>query len=179
MTAHDSPSGGDRRRARRVADLVHGIDLVIAAVLLAFCAWIYYLTTQFEEVAALFAQDVPPEFLPRLLVWTIAILSVLLPFEHLIKPAGRAHFDKARSQPIAGMAYLTAGLLILIVASVELIGTYFAIIAVCVAMPLLWGERRWLLIIPFAVLFPTVVMVVFAKVLGVYFEPGLFGINLR
>ena len=175
MADHHSSSGGDRRRARRVADLVHGIDLAIAAVLLAFCAWVYYLTTQFEEVAALFAQDVPPEFLPRLLVWTIVALSVLLPFEHLIKPGGRDHFDKARSQPVAGMAYLTAGLLILIVASVKLIGTYFAIILVCIAMPVLWGERRWLIIVPFALLFPTLVMVIFAKAVGFWLGLTIIG----
>lgn len=169
----------DRRPARRVADFIDGTDLVIAAVLLVFCAWVYYLTTTFEEVAPLFAQDVPPEFLPRLLVWTIAFFSVLLPFEHLIKPGGRAHFHKARSERVGLMAYLSMGLLILVVLSVEIIGTYFAIVAVCVLLPLLWGERRWLILIPFAALFPTLVMFLFAKVLGVYFEPGLIGIDFR
>ena len=169
----------DRRPARRVADFVDGTDLAIAAVLLTFCAWVYYLTTSFEEVAPLFAQDVPPEFLPRLLVWTIALLSVLLPFEHLIKPDGRAHFHKARSKRIGRMAYLTIGLLILIVSSVQLIGTYLATVAVCLLLPLLWGERRWMVMVPFAAVFPTLVMLLFARVLGVYFEPGLIGIDLR
>ena len=55
-------------RRRRASDLVHGTDFVVCAVLLAFAAWAYYLTTGFEEVSQLFAQDVPPEFLPRLLL---------------------------------------------------------------------------------------------------------------
>ena len=169
----------DSRPARRAADLVDGTDLGIAAALLAFCAWVYYLTTKFEEVPALFAQDVPPEFLPRLLVWIIALLSLLLPFEHLMKPGGRAHFHKARSTPIASMAYLTIGLLILVVMSVKVIGTYFAIVLACLLLPLLWDERRWLILIPFAALFPTLVMVLFSKVLGVYFDPGLIGIDFR
>lgn len=177
--AADDGSGEDRWRARRAADFLDVTDLGIAAVLLAFCVWVYYLTTTFEEVPALFAQDVPPEFLPRLLVWTIVILSVLLPFEHLMKPGGRAHFHKARSKPIAAMAYFTIGLLILVVLSVELIGTYFAIVLVCLLLPLLWGERRWIILIPFAAIFPTLVMLLFAKVLGVYFEPGLIGFDFR
>ncbi|NIP48278.1 MAG: hypothetical protein GWN21_19965 [Gammaproteobacteria bacterium] len=175
----ENGSENDRRPARRAADFLDGTDLAVAAVLLTFCAWVYYLTTRFEEVAALFAQDVPPEFLPRLLVWTIALLSILLPFEHLIKPGGRAHFHKARSKPVAVMAYLTGGLLVLVVMSVKLIGTYFAMVLVCVLLPLLWGERRWTILIPFAAGFPTLVMLLFSKMLGVYFEPGLYGIDFR
>ncbi|TFH50143.1 MAG: tripartite tricarboxylate transporter TctB family protein [Lysobacterales bacterium] len=176
--SHTEPAE-NRRAARRAADFLDGTALAITAVLLTFCAWVYYLTTSFEEVAPLFAQGVPPEFLPRLLLWTIALLSVLLPFEHLIKPSGRAHFEKARSKPVAKMAFLTIGLLVLLVMLVEVIGTYFAIVLVCLTLPLLWGERRWGLLIPFAAIFPTLVMLLFAKVLGVYFESGLVGVDFR
>lgn len=169
----------DRRRAVRAADLVHGIDVIVAAILLALCGWLYYLTTNFEEVAELFSQDVPPEFLPRLLIWTIAILSLLVPFEHLLKPHGRAHFDKDRSKPIKPMVYATAGMLTLIVLSIELVGTYIAIMLACLLVPVLWGERRWGLLIPYALIFSTAVVLLFAKLLGVYFEPGLLGIDLR
>ena len=172
-------TGEGRRRAFRVADLVHGTDLIVAAVLLTLCAGLYYLTTTFEEVAPLFAQDVPPEFLPRLLIWTIAILSLLMPFEHLLKPHGRAHFDEDRSKPIKPMAYVTAGLLALIVLSIEFVGTYIAIVLACLLVPVLWGERRWKVLIPYALIFSTTVVLLFSKLLGVYFEPGLLGIDLR
>ena len=176
--SHNDPTE-TRRPPRRAAEFVDVTDLVISAVLLAFCAWAYYITGTFEEVAPLFTQDVTPEFFPRLLLWIIALLSVLLPFEHLIKPGGRAHFHKARSKPIPWMAYLTVGLLVLVIMSVPVIGTYFAIVLVCLSLPLLWGERRWRIIIPFAAIFPTVVMLLFAKLLGVYFESGLIGIDFR
>lgn len=176
--SRDDPAD-NRRLAQRAADFLDLADLAVAAVLLIFCAWVYYLTTSFEEVAPLFAQDVPPEFFPRLLVWTIALLSVLLPFEHLIKPGGRAHFHKARSERIGTMAYLTIGLLILLILSVPIVGTYFAIVLVCLLLPLLWGERRWLILIPFAAIFPTLVMLLFAKGLGVYFDSGLIGVDFR
>ncbi len=168
-----------RRRAVRAAGHGHGTDVIVAAVLLALCAGLYYLTTTFEEVAQLFAQDVPPEFFPRLLIWTIAILSLLMPFEHLLKPHGRAHFDKDRSKPIKPMAYATAGLLALIVLSIEFVGTYIAIVLACLLVPVLWGERRWKLLIPYALIFSTTVVLLFSKLLGVYFEPGLLGIDLR
>lgn len=171
--------GHDRRGALRATDVVHGTDLVIAAVLLALCAWLYYLTSQFEEVAQLFAQDVPPEFLPRLLIWIIAILSLLVPFEHLLKPQGRAHFDKDRSEPIKPMAYATIGLLALTVLSIEWLGTYVAIVLTCLLLPVLWGERRWMVLIPYALVFSTTVVLLFSKFLGVYFEPGVLGIDLR
>jgi putative tricarboxylic transport membrane protein len=168
-----------RRRIGRVADYIHGTDLAVAAIILAVCAWLYYLTISFEEVAPLFAQDVPPELVPRLLIWVIVSLGVLIPFEHLLKPQGRAHFDKERSKAIKPMAYVTAALLALVVLSIELIGTYLAIVAVCVALPLLWGERRLKIVIPYALVFATLVMLLFSKVLQVYFEPGLIGIDLR
>lgn len=169
----------DRGRARRVRGLVSGVDFGITAVLLAFAGWVYFETTRFEEISDLFAQDVPPEMLPRLLVWTIVLLSLLLPFEHLFKPGGRAHFHGARSQPIAKMAWMTAGVLTLIVLSVKWASAYIALIIACVALPVLWGERRWKVLVPYALVFPTIVMLVFSRLLGVYFEPGIIGIDFR
>jgi putative tricarboxylic transport membrane protein len=177
--SEEQGSAGGRRRATRASDLVHGVDLAVAVVLLAVAGWVYYETTKFEEVSALFAQDVPPEFLPRLLIWTIVALSLLLPFEHLLKPGGRAHFADARSRPIASMAYKSAALLTLLVLSVKWASLYIALIAACVALPVLWGERRWMIIIPYALVFPTIVMLLFSRLLGVYFEPGLLGIDFR
>ena len=51
-------------------------------------------------------------------------------------------------------------------------------IGVCAVLPLLWGERRLKLIIPFAILFPLAVAYLFNKVLLVFFEPGVLGIAL-
>jgi hypothetical protein len=44
-------------------------------------------------------------------------------------------------------------------------------------MPVLWGERRWRRLVPFAVLFPAAIYVVFVLGLGVHFDAGLLGIN--
>lgn len=174
-----SPQSPDAARVRGLGHWILGVDLVIAVLLLSFCAGVYYLTSQFEEVSPLFAQDVPPEFMPRLLLWTIAALSVLLPFEHLFKPGGRAHFEGSRTIAIKPMAYVTIVLLVAVVLSVKWLGTYLAILLACFALPILWGERRWKLLIPYALVFSTAVMLLFSKMLQVYFEPGIFGIDFR
>jgi putative tricarboxylic transport membrane protein len=75
------------------------------------------------------------------------------------------------------MAWVTAVLLALTVQSIAIIGTFLAAVVICFALPLLWGERRWKLLVPFAVLFPLAVALVFTQFLKVYFEPGIFGIE--
>ena len=45
----------------------------------------------------------------------------------------------------------------------------------CALLPLLWGERRKKILIPYIILFPASVAVLFTQVLKVYFEPGLWG----
>ena len=54
-------------------------------------------------------------------------------------------------------------------------GTALAMVLVCIALPLLWGERRAKVLVPYFVLFPLAVTVLFTQVLKVYFEPGAFG----
>ena len=50
---------------------------------------------------------------------------------------------------------------------------------VCLALPVLWGERRIKVIVPYAIILPMAVTVLFSYVLGVHFETGVFGITLR
>ena len=79
-------AGDERDRASpasRGGSLVHPTDLRLTLIILAGCAGLYYATTTFEHVSNIFAQDIPPEFFPRLLIWTIVVLALLMPFEHL------------------------------------------------------------------------------------------------
>jgi len=157
--------------------LVHRVDLWVAAVLLAFCAGAYYLTTTFDEVSRLLTQNVPPEWFPRLLIWTIAILALALPFEHRFLAQSREGLDADRKTAIPPIAVVTAVLLCLVVAAIAWIGTFYAMILVCLALPVLWGERRWKLLIPYVILFPAVIALLFTQVLKVYFEPGAIGLS--
>ncbi len=180
MTADNGNSAkGEERKATSVSSLIHWTDFRLMVVILVVCAILYAVTATFEEVAALLAQNIPPEWFPRLLIWTIVVLSLILPFEHLFLEKGAAEIDKDRSDKIKPMAMITAALLILAVVSILLFGTALAMVLVCIALPLLWGERRAKVLVPYFVLFPLAVTVLFTQVLKVYFEPGAFGPEIQ
>ena len=169
---------GDRRGGGFASPLIHWTDFWLAVFILVCCAALYYATTRFEEVSPLMAQNIPPEFFPRLLIWTIVVLTLFVPFEHLFLGAGRGDIDKDRSVRIKPIAVVTAVLLVGVVASTLLVGTLVAMVLICVLLPLLWGERRAKVLIPFAILFPGAVTLLFTQVLKVYFEPGMIGLVL-
>jgi len=158
--------------------MINRTDLVVSAILLVACGVLYFVTSTFDEVSPLFAQDVPPERFPRMLLWIIAGLSLVLPFEQALRGSRGGVLDKARSEPVHPVVYLTAGFLVLAVAAIQLIGTFLVLVTVCLGLPLLWNERRWNIIVPFVLLFPALVMLLFGHVLGVYFEPGILGIQV-
>lgn len=157
--------------------MVNRTDLAVSLTLLAVCGVLYYVTSTFEEVSPLFAQDVPPERFPRMLLWIIGGLALVLPFEQALRGSQGKVLEKARSEPIHPVAYITAGFLMLVVVAIQWIGTYLVLVVVCLGLPLLWNERRWTIIVPFVLLFPAAVMALFGHVLGVYFEPGVLGIR--
>ena len=159
--------------------MINRTDLVVSLVLLAACGLLYHVTSTFEEVSPLFAQDMPPERFPRMLLWFIAALSLVLPFEKKLRGEAGKVLDKARKHPARPIVYVTVAFLLVAVLSIEIIGTFFVLVGVCLGLPLIWGERRWKILIPFLVLFPTAVMLLFSNVLGVYFATGLIGIDFQ
>jgi putative tricarboxylic transport membrane protein len=175
--ASDGPATPPPGR-NRPGGLVHPVDLAIMTIILSVCGALYYVTTTFEEVSNLLAQNIPPEFFPRLVMLVIAVLALGLPFEHLFQRRRGHDLDKDRSKKLRPLPYLTALVLVLMAFAMPYLGTFLAMIVVCLVLPWLWGERRLRLIVPFAVLFPLAVALVFNRVLGVYFEPGIFGITL-
>lgn len=158
--------------------LIHPVDLVIMIIILSVCGALYYVTTSFEEVSDMLSQNIPPEFFPRLVMLLIAILALALPFEHLFQRRRGNDLDKSRRKKLRPLTCWTALVLVLLAISMPQLGTFLTMIVVCLILPWLWGERRVKLIVPFAVLFPIAVTLVFNRILGVYFEPGIFGIAL-
>ena len=158
--------------------LVHPVDLVIMTIILSVCGALYYVTTTFDKVSNLLAQNIPPEFFPQLVMLVIAILTLGLPFEHLFQRRRGHDLDKDRSKKLRPLTYQTVLVLVLLALAMPYLGTFLAMIVVCLILPWLWGERRLRLILLFAMLFPLAVTLVFNRVLGVYFEPGIFGITL-
>lgn len=169
---------GAVRKETFASTLVHGPDLVLTAIILAFCGLVYSWTMEFEEVPQLLAQNLPPEWFPQLLLWTIIALTLSLPFEHLFLEAGKKGIDEDRKAKIKPMAIITALLLFGIVVMFETLGTIISMVLVCVLLPLLWGERRLKMIFSFAIIFPSIVAFVFSNLLKVYFEPGILALLL-
>ena len=166
-------NAGNRKRS------VHLTDLAITLVVLLGCAFFYWETTKFEEVSSLLGDNMPPQAFPRLILGVIAVLVIILPFEHLFNRSGIGKLDEGRQSGIELMTIISALLLIFVVISIDWLGTLGSMILVALALPILWGERRWYLLVPFALIFPGLVTLLFAYVLGVHFEPGAIGLSVK
>lgn len=180
MNSKDSDQSADMSAAQDPppsGSIIHGPDLLVTAVILVLCGVLYYVTTTFDPVSSVLGVTIGPEWFPRILLGFIAILALTLPIEHLYVSGGKRRLDADRNKSIHIMTVATAILLALTVFSVPYIGTYLAAVAVCTILPILWGERRWQVLLPYIVLFPLAVTLVFTKILRVYFEPGIFGIQ--
>lgn len=145
-------------------------DLVVALAVLAFCATAYAVTLGFKEAPSAVAQNVQPATFPRLVIGVIAALSALL-------AALSFRSDSARKRPVKPMVAVTAAMMVAFVIAFDTLGFIAAMVLFSLAMPMLWGERRWSLLLPFAVLFPAAIYLVFVIGLGVHFDPGLLGVN--
>ncbi|MDH3195821.1 MAG: tripartite tricarboxylate transporter TctB family protein [Hyphomicrobiales bacterium] len=174
----DGPRRGSLLAGRGQDGLLHRTDLIVAFIVIVICGFFYYATTTFEEVSNLLAQNIPPEFFPRWVLIIIAVLALGLPFEHVVHRKRGGNIDSERSERVKQMPYLTAGLLLIFIVAMPVIGTLLSTIGICLTLPILWGARRWRLIIPFALIFPLVVAYVFDRILLVQYEPGMFGITL-
>ena len=175
MSKDNATTGtGGESSPSRFSSLVHRTDLTLAMVILAVCGVLYFLTTRFEEVPALMSQNIPPEWFPRILIWVIVLLTVFIPFEHLMHKKGKEHLDEDRRARIKPISIYSAALLCCIILSMPWLGTFLTLILVCTLMPILWGEKRIKVLLPFAVLFLGLVALLFTKVLGVFFEPGIW-----
>ena len=158
---------------------VHPMDLVLSVAILLFVAFSAFMSTTFEEGSALFDGGITPEYFPRLLLWIIAILAVLLPFEHAwrVARAGSSGLDEDRKSSVKPIAYITMAVALAIVGAAEWMGTYLTLIVICCTLPAIWGERRWMPMAAFGLGFPTAVMLLFTQVFKIYFQPGVLGLN--
>ncbi len=148
-------------------------------MLILVCCFLYYETGGFDKPALFLGDNVLPEEFPRMLLWIIGGLALVLPFEHLLEQKRHPLIRKARRAPIGFTTWATIALLLVILAFAPMLGTVLTILVSSLALPILWGERRWLLLIVYAILFTALVTYIFAGLLSVYFEPGTFGITYR
>ena len=170
MTDLQTTQNGDGNKARPDQGSrpfsIH-TDFPMGIAVLLFCAVVFYLTTLFDEVPSAMAQGVPPEQFPRLLLFLISAFAVIMMFQ------ARGHDPKKR-KPIPKVVYLSAGLLVVFVGIVDFVGIIAAMMLFCVALPILWGERRFKVIAIFAAIYPVLVYFLFSRVMEVNFPLGFF-----
>ncbi len=139
---------------------------MVGLLLLIFCAIAFGITTTFPEVPAMLSQNVPPTFFPRLVLGIISILSLAL------IGSGFKQSRKAKRQ-VRPSVFVTAGVITLSVALIQLLGMLLTLSLLLVILPLCWGERRIHLIGILAVGVPFVIYLIFALALGVRFPAGM------
>jgi putative tricarboxylic transport membrane protein len=173
----ESPAGNADKGGP--AGLLDGVDAILALALIALCGLFYWLASDFPVPGLFLGDNVLPEQFPRLLLVSIGVLALLLPVEHLVELDRWPLIRKSRSAPIGAGVFATMGFILLLVGLGEWIGTILTIFIAAAGLPVLWGERRWLLIIVYACIFTAIVTYLFSIVLSVYFVPGVFGLTLR
>lgn len=155
--------------------LVHKTDLGLTLIILGVCAALWYATAQFDEVPAVLRQGVLPTDFPRLVIAVIAVLALLLPFEHIAHARRGSDIDEERSVKVKPISMVTALVLIGLVAIMIPFGMYPTMVLASAVMPLLWGERRFGRLALYVLLFPLAVLLLFEQGLRVNLPPGVFG----
>ena len=63
--------------------LLNKNDTIIAILLTLIIAFLWFETTKFEKVPALFSNNIPPEMFPQILLIIILGMVLIIPFEHI------------------------------------------------------------------------------------------------
>lgn len=144
-------------------------DLVVGGLLILFAVLVFGWTFTFDKAPAALAQNVQPASFPRLVAVIIIILtSVMMILSHGSSPA------KPRKS-LKFTMWTTAAAMLMFVLAFSYLGIVVAMVLFCLFFPMSWGERRLHWLIPFALIFPAIIYFLFAKMLGVFFEPGIMG----
>lgn len=130
--------------------------------IIAFCAWAYWLSTQFERVPPILKRGMQPSDFPQLVIGLIIMLSVWLLFR-----------DKSEApERLTKLVQMTMGLLIgfLLIAEIDL---FLGLGLFAGSLAALWGERRPWAIVLVGLITPVAVFFLFDGIFEVRFPRGL------
>ena len=150
-------------------------DLGVSAVLIAICAILWWDTTRWPSVPASLAQNAPPTTFPRLLLGSVVLMALLLPFERIWKTRSGVDLEIGGEKTPKPVVFITAALLFLTVYLMPILGVAPVMLGSSILMPWLWGERRWVYILVFAFCLTGAVTILFAYGLRVNLGFGLTG----
>ena len=146
-------------------------DVIVAGVIIAFCAVAYAITFTFDIVPASISTGMQAAAFPRLVLMVMVMLAVAL----AITARGRP--DPAR-EPITPMVLYTAAAILAFMAVLYIAGIVGAIVSI-IFIGRLWGERRWPLMLACAAGLAIVLHLVFVKGFGVQLPGGMIDDWLR
>jgi putative tricarboxylic transport membrane protein len=152
---------------------VHKTDLVVTAVILAGCAFLFWQTTIFAAPPSILGDYMLPQDFPRLLIWGIALLSLLLPFEEAKLSRKGESTDDERKDSVQPIAYVNSAFMIACVLVMPRLGTLLTVFLIATVMPILWSERRRVTMVLFAILTPVSIWLLFEVFFRVRLIPGL------
>ena len=78
------------------------LDPVAAIAMIVF---LWNAADNFDSVSDLFAQNIPPQLFPQILLITIGLLTVLIPFEHILLKKSGKDIDSGRKKKINFATY--------------------------------------------------------------------------
>jgi putative tricarboxylic transport membrane protein len=163
MTARPEEQDGGEAGSRSPGRLPS--DLIVGGCILLFCAAAYGVTLTFAKAPAVVAQNVQPATFPRLVLGVIAVLTLIM----MVLARGRPERPRRR---VRAMTWLSAAVMVGFVLAFQWLGIVPAMVLLCLGLPVLWGERRSHLVLPFGLGFPLAVYLLFVEVLEVHFEPS-------
>jgi putative tricarboxylic transport membrane protein len=139
-------------------------DAAVALVILATCAALYAVTLTFANAPPSLARGMQPRVFPQLVIGLIALLAVIILVQAKAAATGPSRTDW-RAVAVTILACLGCVLLF------EHVGVLLTLVLFGAVLPLAWGERRYLSVAIYAIVFPLVVWGLFRGILGVHF-PG-------
>lgn len=141
-------------------------DLRVASATLVFCAAAYALTYRFDKVPEALMSGLGAEFFPRLILAAMAIFAVLIAL-------GVGSAPLAPPPRIPRMVWITSAAMLSFMVLVEVLGMWLAALLLLVGLGRLWGERSLIKLSLSALGLCAVLYLVFVRLLGGNFPPGL------
>jgi putative tricarboxylic transport membrane protein len=138
---------------------------VAAVAVIAIAAVLFGLTFGFEKMPEGITRGYGAEAFPRLVLGTIIVLAVLLA---VIPGKGDP------LPPIPPMVWYTGAALIAFMALVPLIGMLPAMCVFLIGLGILWGERRYWLLLLNAGVMTALIWAIFVRGFGVQLPKGVF-----
>ncbi|QFU02887.1 Tripartite tricarboxylate transporter TctB family protein [Halomonas sp. THAF5a] len=144
----------------------HWRDLLPGGVLLVLVGVLYGITAGFDRVPPSFAQGMQAADMPRLILVVIAVLSLVMIYQ------GRGQEEEAKPA-ISWRMWATALVLLAAVFLFSLLGLTLTTMLTCLIIPLLWGERRRLYVLIYAIAVPACIYLLFTFALKLRLPQGV------